>query len=134
MTRTRRIAATLGGAAAVLAAMTAPTYASEAPDTAVTAQSCSATRYFGEGGTGPGHDAHWPDTGRWATVSGRCGDIKLSLDSGPRTVRVCTRSACNSWKRLGTGEWTVIAHHVIRGKEFYVQFKGVDASNGWIQY
>ncbi|MFE0138418.1 hypothetical protein ACFWY6_43810 [Streptomyces sp. NPDC059037] len=134
MIKTRQVATMLGGAAAVLAAMTVPTLASEAPSTAATAQSCSAAPYQSEAGTGPGNDAHWPNAGHWAVVSSGCHNISLMPNSGTHKVRVCTPSACNAWKSVSGGEWKVIAHNAVPGKKFYVQFKGLFGGSGWIEH
>ncbi|GGV53138.1 hypothetical protein [Streptomyces spectabilis] len=93
---------------------------------------CNVVSYTSEAGW-PGVDAHWPATGHWATVSSGCTSIGL-MTHHTRTVRVCTPSACNTWKEAKKEVWTTIAHNAIPGKQFYVQFRNVNASSGQIAY
>ncbi|MFI7273135.1 hypothetical protein [Streptomyces sp. NPDC049879] len=87
--------------------------------------------FWGEAGTGPGDNAHWPDRGKWREVWGDCDDINVSLDSG-RYVRVCTRNKCHGWVWAPAHTWTVVFYNSREGADYYLQFQGTAAVNGYL--
>ncbi|MEI5098702.1 hypothetical protein RB200_08575 [Streptomyces sp. PmtG] len=110
--------------------------ASAAEPTADAAVSCygSARNYTGTPG-GPGRNAHWPATGRYAYATRNCADINLKVNY-TRQVRICFKNTgqCNAWKTARKGVWKVAASNVRDGAGFYVQFKGANRSTGKIAY
>ncbi|MFJ3587938.1 hypothetical protein ACIQUY_17485 [Streptomyces sp. NPDC090231] len=132
MTTNRRVAAALISAAAALTALTVPAHAGT-PSGGAQALSCydSARSYTGEAGTGANDNAHWPKRGQWTKVKGNCGDINIKTNY-TRSVRVCTHSKCHGWGTAPKGKWTVIFPDSTKNAEYYLQFKGVNASTGLI--
>ncbi|MEK8144169.1 hypothetical protein NKH18_26905 [Streptomyces sp. M10(2022)] len=103
MTKTRRIATTLAGTAAVLAAISMPGYAADAPTSAGAAASCYGSAYSYQGSpAGSGTYAFYPSWGTWDSVDGNCSDINIKTNY-TREVRVCTHNKCHGWVKAPKG-------------------------------
>lgn len=135
-TRIATIATTavlLGGG---VAATTTGTASAAPPEQDVTAVSClgSALNYTSAPG-GPGRNAHWPGTGKYAYTTNRCKDINLRVNQ-TRKVRTCFKATgkCNGWKTARKGKWALAATNVKDKSGFYIQFYGAARSTGKIAY
>ncbi|MFH8791795.1 hypothetical protein [Streptomyces sp. NPDC017941] len=134
MSNTRRTAAVLVATAAALGSLAAPSHAaSDAPASDRGPRACydHASPYQGYPGTGPDDPAYWPARGVYSTVLGYCDDINIKTNY-TRDVRVCRPGVCHGWQRAVKGQWTVIFKNTTPGAKYYLQFKGVNASSGWI--
>lgn len=131
MTRIARFATTLAGTAAVLAAVGVPGYAADSPASTTTAKTtCYGSAYTYQGyPAGAGTYAYYPARGTWDFVSGYCNDINIKTNY-TRTVRVCTHNKCHGWVKAPKGQWTVIFKNSTPLAEYYLQFKGANASSG----
>jgi hypothetical protein len=123
-------------AGGVAAATAGPANAAEPKTEAGIQATCygSAKKYTGTPGSGK-HNAHWPGTGKYAYATKNCKDINVKVDK-TRQIRTCFKNTgkCNGWKTAKKGKWTVAASNVRDGAGFYIQFKGVPRSTGWIAY
>ncbi|QKW07632.1 hypothetical protein HUT18_15840 [Streptomyces sp. NA04227] len=77
----------------------------------------------------------WPGQNRWAYTTANCADINVNVSAGT-DVRVCFKATkkCNKWKYAPAGRWVEAATGVADGSGFYVQFRDVYQSKGWIAY
>lgn len=112
------------------AASMGPASASDAP---AAAQSCYGSAYSYQGYPAGGSliYAYYPAWGTWDSVDGNCNDINIKTNY-TRDVRVCTHNKCHNWVTATKGNWTVIFPNSTPGAEYYLQFKGVNASSGYL--
>jgi hypothetical protein len=77
-------------------------------------------------------NAYWPASGYTRVAEGSpCNDINIKTNHD-RVVTVCGRSWCGTPVYAPKGKWTVIHRNTTEGAEYYIQFRGVNASSGWI--
>ncbi|WP_217144878.1 hypothetical protein [Streptomyces sp. AC627_RSS907] len=131
MKRTKRITSLLAGVVVAFGVGLVPAHAA-AEQSADTCLGDWAFDYQSAPARDSSSNAFWPPSGYTRVAYGSpCNDINIKTNHD-RTVIVCGRTWCGEPVRAERGKWTVIHHNTTEGAEYYIQFRGVNASTGWI--